>query len=191
MPKDYNPEKKPINKQRRPQNARDDEWTKDFLLRGQVAHVATSWDEQPFINPSMYWYDPVQHKIFFHSNRKGRMRTNSERQQQVCLEVSEFGRLLPSNIALDFSIQYASVIVFGRLQILTEAAEQRYALDGLIHKYFPQMSPGREYRPITDTELLRTSVYAIEIESWSGKENWVDTIEQSDEWPRLPEELLK
>ncbi|GCE07103.1 pyridoxamine 5'-phosphate oxidase family protein [Dictyobacter aurantiacus] len=189
MPKDYGLERTPANQQRRPQNARDDEWTRNFLLRGQVAYVATHWDEQPFINPTMYWYDAEQHRIFFHSNRKGRVRANSERHQQVCLAVSEFGKLLPSNIALEFSIQYASVIVYGRLQILEDAEERRYALDGLIHKYFPQFSPGREYRPITDTELLRTSVYAIAIESWSGKENWPDQAGQSDEWPPLPEHL--
>jgi hypothetical protein len=30
------------------------------------------------------------------------------------------------------------------------------------------MTAGKEYRPITDEELKRTSVYAIAIESWSG-----------------------
>jgi hypothetical protein len=36
---------------------------------------------------------------------------------------------------------------------------------GAIEKYFPQMKSGKEYRPITDEELKRTSVYAISIES--------------------------
>jgi nitroimidazol reductase NimA-like FMN-containing flavoprotein (pyridoxamine 5'-phosphate oxidase superfamily) len=190
MPKDYSLEKTPANKQRRPQYARDDAWTRAFLLRAQVAYVATHWDEQPFLSPTLYWYDPTQQKIFFHSNRIGRTHANSERHAQVCLAVSEFGNLLPSNIALEFSIQYASVVVFGLLQILTEPNEKRFALEGLIRKYFPHLSSGREYRPITETELLRTSVYAIEIESWSGKENWADKAEQGDEWPPLPEELF-
>jgi hypothetical protein len=42
------------------------------------------------------------------------------------------------------------------------------------------------YRPIIDQELSRTSVYAILLESWSGKENWPEEAEQSDEWPSLP-----
>jgi hypothetical protein len=55
----------------------------------------------------------------------------------------------------------------------------------LIAKYFPGMAAGREYREITDRELRATSVYAIQIESWSGKENWKDAAEQSDEWTPL------
>ncbi len=65
MPKDYSLEKTPANKQRRPQYARDDAWTRAFLLRAQVAYVATHWDEQPFLHPTLYWYDPGQQKIFF------------------------------------------------------------------------------------------------------------------------------
>jgi len=47
------------------------------------------------------------------------------------------------------------------------------------------MSPGREYRPVTEQELKRTTVYALHIESWSGKENWKEQADQSDEWPAL------
>lgn len=191
MPKDYRLEKTPANQHRRPQYARDDAWTRAFLLRAQVAYVATHWDEQPFLTPTLYWYDPGQQKIFFHSNRLGRLRANSERHAQVCLAVSEFGKLLPSNIALEFSIQYASVVFFGLLRILTESDEKRFALEGLIHKYFPHLSAGREYRPITAAELLRTTVYTIEIDSWSGKENWANKAVQGDEWPPLPEEFFR
>jgi hypothetical protein len=47
------------------------------------------------------------------------------------------------------------------------------------------MTFGQECRPITDEELKRTSVYAISIESWSGKRNWPEQADQSDEWPRF------
>ncbi len=47
------------------------------------------------------------------------------------------------------------------------------------------MTPGQEFRPITDQELKRTSVYAMAIDSWSGKRNWVEQALQSDEWPPL------
>ncbi len=66
--------------------------------------------------------------------------------------------------------------------MVDDADEQRHALYGLLKKYFPNMTPGQEFRPITDQELKRTSVYAIAIESWSGKRNWPDAAEQSNEW---------
>ena len=185
MPKNYSLDVTPANEQRRPRNAMSGEWTREFLSRAHIGHVATRWDEQPFITPTNFWYDPSRHVIYFHSNIVGRMRANIERHPQVCFEASEYGKLLPSNVALEFSIQYQSAVVFGTVRVIEDADEKRHALYGLIGKYFPDMRPGQEYRPIMDDELKRTSVYAIAIESWSGKRNWAEQAEQSDEWPRL------
>ncbi|MGH2523523.1 MAG: pyridoxamine 5'-phosphate oxidase family protein, partial [Anaerolineales bacterium] len=160
MPKDYSLSATPANAQRRPEHARDDEWTHDFLRRARIGHVATRWDEQPFINPTTFWYDPERREIYFHSNLAGRVRANSQRHERGCFEASEFGRLLPSNVALEFSIQYESVIAFGVIRVLEDAEEKRRALYGLLGKYFSEMRPGHEYRPITEAELKRTSVYA-------------------------------
>ena len=190
MPKDYDPAVTLPNAQRRREHARDDEWTRAFLHRAPIGHVATQWDEQPFINPTTFWYDEAQHRILFHSNVAGRVRANSEHHDRVCFEATEFGRFLPSNVALEFSVQYRSVVVYGRVHVLEGDDEKRAALYGLIGKYFPHLSAGREYRPITDAELKRTSVYAIAIESWSGKENWPEQAEQSDDWPPLTSEVL-
>jgi nitroimidazol reductase NimA-like FMN-containing flavoprotein (pyridoxamine 5'-phosphate oxidase superfamily) len=77
------------------------------------------------------------------------------------------------------------VIIFGKVRVLEDAEEKRRALYGLIGKYYPTLTAGKEYRPITDQELKRTSVYAIAIESWSGKRNWAEQAEQSDDWPPL------
>ncbi|HLO14431.1 MAG TPA: hypothetical protein VK206_06365, partial [Anaerolineales bacterium] len=46
----------------------------------------------------------------------------------------------------------------------------------------------KEFREITDKELKRTSIYAISIEEWSGKENWEDRADQSNESSPLDEE---
>lgn len=174
--------------QRRKHLAQEDAWIEDFLLRAQIGHIATRWENQPYITPTTFWYDPDRFTIYFHSNIVGRVRTNAKHFPEVCFEACESGRLLPSNIALEFSIQYESVIAFGKIRVLENDDEKRDALYGLIKKYFPKMKPGEHYRPITDKELQRTSVYAIQIESWSGKRNWKARADQSDEWPPLGEE---
>lgn len=181
----------PVNKQRLPEFEQDNTWIVEFLRRSKIGHIATRWDEQPFITPSTFWYDEEQNEIIFHSNVMGRIRANTERHPEVCFEASEYGQLLPSNIALEFSMQYESVIVFGRIRIIEEEEEKRRGLYGLIEKFFPGMRPGEEYRPITDKELKRTSVYAIGIESWSGKRNWEERAEQSEEWKSLSKEWFE
>jgi nitroimidazol reductase NimA-like FMN-containing flavoprotein (pyridoxamine 5'-phosphate oxidase superfamily) len=187
MPKDYSLTATPPNEQRRLKYAQDDVWIRDFITRVKVGHIATRWDEQPFITPTNFWYDPDRHEIYFHSNIIGRLRANLERHPEVCFEAFEAGDLLPSNVALEFSQQYESVIAFGKIRIIQDEEEQRQALYGLIEKYFPEMKPGEHYRPITDQELSRTTVYAIAIQSWSGKRNWKERAVQSDEWPPLSE----
>jgi nitroimidazol reductase NimA-like FMN-containing flavoprotein (pyridoxamine 5'-phosphate oxidase superfamily) len=143
-----------------------------------------------FLNPTTFWYDPGHHEIYFHSNISGRMRANAEANARVCFEVFEAGRFLPSNVALELSVQFASVVGFGSIRVLPGEAEKERALYGLMQKYFPQLTVGELIRPVTPKELKRTSVYAIAIEEWSGKENWVEQAEQSDEWATLPAALL-
>jgi nitroimidazol reductase NimA-like FMN-containing flavoprotein (pyridoxamine 5'-phosphate oxidase superfamily) len=184
MPRTY-ADQSPIAHQRRPHLTRDDEWIAAFLKVSQIGHIATCVDNQPFINPTIFWYEAARHQIVFHSNVAGRVRSNIETNPKVCLEASELGRFLPSNVALEFSLQYRSVVVFGTARIVTDPAEARRLLYGLISKYFPALTAGTEYREVTDKELRATSIYAIQIDSWSGKENWAERADQSDEWTPL------
>jgi uncharacterized protein len=180
----------PTSHQRRPEHRRGDAWIRAFLHSTQIAHIAHVSDGQAFVTPTNFWYDEAGHRIIFHSNITGRLRSNLEAQPRVCLETSEMGRFLPSNAALEFSVQFRSVMVFGTVRILEDPIDIRRALTNLLAKYFPRLRPAAEYRPITDKELARTTVYTLEIESWSGKENWPDQADMIDDWPPLPEALL-
>jgi len=147
------------------------------------------WYDEPGSDGRCYWTE--NHQIIFHSNIAGRIRSNIENNPKVCLEASELGKMLPSNVALEFSLQFRSVVVFGTARLVIEPEEARRVLYGLIQKYFPLMTPGQEFREITDKELRSTSVYAIQIETWSGKENWKDRADQSKEWTPLEEKWFE
>ena len=190
MPRDYHNESHTAF-QRLPEYQRDDAWIRAFLRQAKVGHIASARDGQPFVNPSTFWFDEAHHQIIFHSNVAGRIRSNIESNSRVCFEASELGKTLPSNVALEFSLQFRSVVIFGNARLISDPEEARRVLSGLIHKYFPTMTAGREFREITDKELKRTSVYAIRIEEWSGKENWKDRADQSDEWPPLDEKWFE
>lgn len=190
MPRDYS-QAGPAQYQRKMEYLRDETWIRAFLHRSLIGHVAHSRNGQPFITPTNFWFDEENHAIIFHSSITGRLRDNLEHEPRVCLETSEFGHFLPANTALEFSTQYRSVMVYGAVEIITDANLQRRALYGLLNKYFPHMTPGKEYRPITDQELAQTTVYALRIEAWSGKENWVEMADQLPDWPSLPDELVK
>ena len=187
MPRDYQNES-PTAFQRLPEYQRDEEWIRAFLRKARVAHIASARrNGQLFLNPTTFWFDEANHQIIFHSKVAGRIRSNIERNSRVCFEASELGKMLPANVALEFSLQFRSVIVFGNAHLVNDPEEARRVMYSLIHKYFPEMTAGKEFREITDKELKRTSIYAIQIKEWTGKENWKDRADQSDEWPALDE----
>ena len=188
MPRNYD-NAGPAQYQRLPDYTRDEPWIREFLQRSEIGHLAHNRGSQPFVTPTNFWFDEVHHRIIFHSNIAGRLRDNLEHNPRVCLEASEYGRFLPANTALEVSLQYRSVMVYGAVKILQSEDEKRTALYSLLKKYFPKLTPGKEYRPITEQELARTTVYTLEIESWSGKENWNEQADELPDWPPLPKDL--
>jgi nitroimidazol reductase NimA-like FMN-containing flavoprotein (pyridoxamine 5'-phosphate oxidase superfamily) len=163
----------PPNQVRRADRAvTDDHWIADMLTHAPMGTLATVSDGQPFVNSNLFVYDAQNHALYTHTARLGRTRSNVDGDEKVCFTVTSMGRLLPADEALEFSVEYAGVVVFGRASII-EGADAERALQLLLDKYFPHLRPGRDYRPIIPEELKRTSVYRIAIESWSGKQKRV------------------
>lgn len=151
----------------------DEAWMRAFLHRAPTGYLATIHEGQPFININLFVYDEKRHQICLHTARKGRTRANIEASPQVCFTVGEMGRLLPAPVALEFSVEYQSVTIFGRACVINEEDEATRALQLLLDKYYPHLEPGRDYRPPVPEELKRTTVIAIAIEEWSGKRKQV------------------
>jgi uncharacterized protein len=173
MPRDYL--EAPYAAVRRKDRAVDDDaWIVDLLRRAPMAQLATVHDGQPFINSNLFAYDSVAHAVYMHTAPVGRTRANIEASERACLSVSEMGRLLPSHEALTMSVEYGGVAIFGRARVLTDDTERERGLRLILDKYFPHLEYGVAYRAITPDELARTTVYRIDIDSWSGKRKRVD-----------------
>ena len=185
MPTENETRTPPVHQPRRQEYACDDAWIRNFLSQEVVGHVATVWEDQPFITPVNYWYDAQAHAIYFHTNLHGRLVSNVKQNDKVCFEASCWGKLLPSNIAMEFGIQYESVVAYGHIRLLEDESEKQRILHAMIAHYFPDMQPGKHYRPATEGELRRTAVFMIPIEYWSGKRNWSEHARQSGDWPSL------
>ncbi len=145
----------------------DDAEIADLLRQADICRVATSLNDQPFISANTFWYDGE--RIFFHTATEGRTLSNVHHNPRVCLEVDWRGQWLPAKTALAFSVEYTGVVVFGQARLLEDPAAKERALQGLLSKYFPELRPGINYRPITPDERDQTAVFAIDIEAWSAK----------------------
>ncbi len=166
--------KKPLNKIRRSKLAKDDAWIQAFLIRGAMGTLATCNNDQPFLVTRNYVYDSENGVIYLHGAKKGRTYENIRVNNKICFSTSEMGRLLPADDAMEVGVEYAGVVVFGRIKIVEKETEAIHGLQMLVEKYFPQLYPGEDYKPVTPEALRITAVMRIDIESWSGKEKKVE-----------------
>lgn len=178
MPRDYGTHP-PHQVRRRDRAVEDDAWIREMLHTAPVGALATVNDGQPFINSNLYVYDEAAHCIYMHTAQVGRTQANvGDEGIPACFSISTMGRLLPADEALEFSVEYGGVTVFGQATLVTDAEVGHHALQLLLDKYAPHLRPGRDYRPITPEELKRTAVFRISIDNWSGKKK-----EVADDFP--------
>lgn len=173
MSRDY-ANQAPTDVRRSDRAVEDTAWIEDFLRRAPIGILATVHEGQPFINSNLFVYDAAARAIYMHTARVGRTRANIDLEEKVCFSISDMGRLLPAPEALEFSVEYSGVVVFGRARVIDEPAEAKHALQMLLDKYFPHLKPDVDYRSTTDDELARTAVYRIAIDQWSGKRKQVE-----------------
>lgn len=148
---------------------RDDAWIAGFLGHAGMGTLASAVDEQPFLSTLLFVYDADRHAIYIHTSRRGRVWENLQANPRVCFSAAEMGRLLPANTALNFSVEYQSVVAFGTARLVADEAEAVAALRATLEKYFTRLDYGQDYREIVPEELAVTAVFRIDVEEWSGK----------------------
>lgn len=146
------------------------EWMDRLLTGAAMGHLAVCWEGNPLLHSNLYWYDGEV--VFLHTARVGKLRAVLDAGPTAgCFTVAEHGRLLPADAPLDFSTEYASVVLYGTVEVITDRAEKRRALEGLMSKYAPHLVPGKDYVPMPDQDIAQTSVCRLTIEERVGKHN--------------------
>lgn len=167
---------------RRKDRSRDEAWIRAFLRRAAAGVFVTVRDGNPFPIPLNFVYDEDREAIYVHTGKRGRSRSNVEGDSAgsgengvpAALCVFDMGRFLPADEALEFGVEYSSVVVFGRGAVVEDPGEAEEALNLIMEKYAPHLEPGKDYRPVAPEEVRRTTVMRMDIEGWSGKEKPVD-----------------
>jgi uncharacterized protein len=147
----------------------EDAWIKTALRHAQMGVLATVHDSQPFINMNLFVYDEEHNAITLHTAGEGRTRFNITQNNRVCFGISHMGRLLPASEALEFSVEYSGVVVFGRIEVVEDLDQIRRFFLMLFEKYAPQARFGTDLPLPPDAEFRRPTVYRIPIDAWSGK----------------------
>jgi len=136
-----------------------------ILDEGFICHVGFAVDGQPFVIPT--GYARAEDNLFIHGSQASRMLRNLEIGIDVCLTVTLIDGLVLARSAFHHSMNYRSVMVFGRASLIEQREEKLAALRILSE----HMIPGRwdDVREPTETELKLTSVLRLPLAEASAK----------------------
>jgi nitroimidazol reductase NimA-like FMN-containing flavoprotein (pyridoxamine 5'-phosphate oxidase superfamily) len=169
-----------------PERSRPDE-AHAILAAGHVAHVGFMQDGQPFVIPMTYQFDAARPgHIYLHGAHHSRLLQHLVSGAPVCVTVTIVDGLVYSKTALFHSVNYRSVVCFGRAGEEPAREDRRRLLEGMVARYWPGRTPGRDYDPIPDDHLDPTAFIALEIEQLSAKVRSGGPQGPRDADPRAP-----
>jgi hypothetical protein len=137
--------------------------------------------------PFGYQFDPaVPDRLYLHGGPGGRAITCLESGEPVCITVTLLDGLVYSKTALYHSMNYRSVVCFGRGRRVTDRAVQDRVYERMIGRYFPGRTVGRDYSAPTEAHLQATALIEIRIEEWSAKMREGGPKGPTDDQPDVP-----
>ncbi len=136
-----------------------------ILDEGLVCHVGFAIDGQPFVIPTTY--ARMGDKLVIHGSVSSRMLRALREGAEACITVTLLDGLVLARSAFHHSMNYRSVVIFGRARAVTDPAEKKAVLEALVEF----IVPGRraDARGPSDNELNATEVLEFPIEEASAK----------------------
>jgi hypothetical protein len=136
-----------------------------ILAEGFLCHLGFQRDGQPFVIPTLY--APAGDRLYLHGSPASRMLRALREGIEVCVSVTLVDGLVIARSHFHHSVNYRSVVVFGRAREVTDAEEKRAALAALVDHVVP--GRGRDARPPSERELRATTVLALPLDEASAK----------------------
>src|SRR4051812_19288057 len=157
-----------------PQRARYDRAAVHAILDASLlCHVGYVIDGQPFVTPTAFWRDGDT--LFWHGSAASRM-IESVNGSEVCVTVSHLDGLVLARSAFHHSVEYRSVMLFGRAKLVTDLAAKRAAARAFIERLYPGRS--EDIRAASDTELKMISFVAFDIAEAAAKVRAAGVIDE-------------
>ena len=130
-----------------------------------VCHVGFSVDGQPFVIPTNFGRSGDT--LYLHGSAASRMLKTLSGGVPVCVTVTHVDGLVLARSAFHHSVNYRSVMILGKAQLVEERAEKMEAL----RIFTEHVMKGRwnDVRIPTEQELKATTVLSVVLEEVSAK----------------------
>jgi nitroimidazol reductase NimA-like FMN-containing flavoprotein (pyridoxamine 5'-phosphate oxidase superfamily) len=149
-----------------------------ILDEGFICHVSFTVDGRPVVIPT--GYARVADQLFIHGSQVSRMLRTLSAGIDVCIAVTLVDGLVLARSAFHHSINYRSVVIFGRATMV----EEREAKLAALLAFSEHVIPGRwdDVRKPTDRELKATTVLSVPLEEVSAKVRTGPPIDDEEDY---------
>ena len=143
----------------------DRETVYSILDEGFICHIGFVANGQPFVIPT--GYARVEDKLYVHGSQASRMLRSLAAGIDACVTVTIVDGLVLARSAFHHSMNYRSVLVFGRATFVSDPEEKYAALLALSE----HIVPGRwkDVREPNEQEMILTTVLSLSLEEASAK----------------------
>jgi uncharacterized protein len=155
-----------IEPSRYPKRMDNSEETIDAIFdEGLFCHIAYKMGDQPFLLPT--GYARVGRTLYLHGSVGSHFFMNMAKGIPVCVAVTLLDSLVLARSVFNHSVNYRSVIGFGKTRLVEDEAEKWLAAE----RFTEHMVPGRwnDARQPTASEMKKTMFIAIDLEEVSAK----------------------
>jgi nitroimidazol reductase NimA-like FMN-containing flavoprotein (pyridoxamine 5'-phosphate oxidase superfamily) len=149
-----------------------------ILDEGFICHVGFAVEGQPFVIPT--GYARVGERLFIHGSQVSRMLRTLSSGIDVCVAVTLVDGLVLARSAFHHSINYRSVVMFGRATIV----DDREAKLAALFAFSEQVIPGRwnDVREPSEQELRATTVLSLPLVEVSAKVRTGPPIDDDEDY---------
>lgn len=156
----------------------DRELVYQILDEGFICHVSFSVDDQPFVIPT--GYARVGDQLYIHGSQVSRMLRTLAQGVNVCVAVTLVDGLVLARSAFHHSVNYRSVVMFGRAVVVEDQEAKLAAL----FAFSEHVLPGRwkDVREPTEQELRATTVLSLPLVEVSAKVRTGPPIDDDEDY---------
>jgi len=149
-----------------------------ILDEGFICHIGFVVDGQPFVIPT--GYARVDDNLFVHGSQASRMLRTLANGVDACVAVTLVDGLVLARSAFHHSINYRSVVVFGRATLVEDRKEK----DAALFAFSEQVIRGRwnDVREPTESELKQTTVLRLPLTEASAKVRTGPPIDDEEDY---------
>ena len=143
----------------------DREVINSILDEGFICHVGFAVEGKPFVIPT--GYARVEDKLLIHGSQASRMLRTLSEGIDVCVTVTLLDGLVLARSAFHHSMNYRSVVIFGRATLVEDRTAKMSALFALSEHIIRHR--WSDVRGPTESELRQTTVLSLPIDEASAK----------------------